>query len=331
MKLEDCVLETNAVVVRPPSPGAPEREWTEARDRSQIPEHLYRFYCLAEYFGFDRAPKFLDDPERILFSFLAGLVRGIRESFEEAHSLVASIRADKGKRYSPVKELNREPYDREADERQRRSFRYLIVCLSGALDQFAEVVSILFHGDIEGLTVGRASFAELRAIARAPFAPAGKIISPKEARFEQLHQVLVAELETEGDEAQWFDLLHLYRNKLAHLGSSMFPIVAFHDRKGVFYSFTPNRWPLFHQSEITFGGASRPDPRSIEAYARDNYVHQDLVSYAESLSARVLRLIDCGFQLLCATYSDFKDFELNASALRSLKTKRQQYQFRSFR
>jgi hypothetical protein len=331
MKLDDCVLDATVAVGRSPSPTAPESEWTEARDKSLIPEHLYRFYCRADYFGYDRAPRFLDDSDRMLFSFLAGLARGIRESFEEAHSLVASIRADEGKGYSPVKELNREPYDRAADIRQRRAFRHLIVSLSGALDQFAEIVSIFFHGDIEGLTVGRASFAELRGFARTPFVPAVPIVSPKEARFEQLHRVLTEELQGTGDDALWFELLHLYRNKLAHLGSPMFPIVSFHDKRGIFSSFTPNRWPLFHQTELAPAGTTTPDPRAMENYAKANYVHQNIVSYCEGLLARVSGLVERGFEVLCSTYADFKDFDLNTSALRSLKNKRQQYQFRCFR
>lgn len=330
MKLDDCVLDVKQAVGRPPSPAAPEQDWTEARDNSLIPEHLYRFYCVANYFGYDQAPPFLDDPDRLLFSFLGSLVRGIREAFEESHSLVDAIREDEGKGYSPVKELRGEPFDRAADVRQRRSFRYLIVSLAGVLDQFAEVVSLFFHGDIESLTVGRAAFTDLRAFASDPYLPAGAIVSPKEARFEQLHKVLVEELEVTGDEHQWFELFHLYRNKLAHLGSPMFPIVSFHDTEGTFYSFSPNRWPLFHQTELALAGATSHPPDAIETYARENYVHQDVLSYSEGLLARISRVVERGFEVLCATYADFRDFELNATALRSLKRKRQQYSFRCF-
>jgi len=330
MELDDCALTITEVHVHALSPDAPEREWTEARDRSLIPEHLYRFYCLADYFGFDRAPPFLDDPDRMLFSFLGALVHGIRESFEEAHSLVNGIRADQGKGYSPTKQMKGETYDPEADLRQRRSFRYLIVNLFSILDQFSEVVSVFFHGAIEGLTVGRASFVELRAFARQPFAPAGIIVSPKEVRFQELHTVLVEELEVTGNAEQWFELFHLYRNKLAHLGSPMFPIFAFPDAKGEYHSFAPNRWPLFPQSQLRPAGQAPRDPKAIENYVKENYVHQDIVSYSEGLLARVERLIERGFQLMCTTYSDFKEFDLNESALQSLKEKTQRYSFRSF-
>lgn len=331
MNLDDCVLDATVAVGRPPSPTAPDREWAEARDRSLIPEQLYRFYCLANYFGYDRAPRFLADPERMLFSFLAGLVLGIRESCEEAHSLVTSIRSDDGKGYSPVKALRGETYDRLADVRQRRSFRHLILTLSGALDQFAETVSIFFHDDIQGLTAGRASFSDLRSFARAPFSPKGLIVLPKETRIEQLRCVLAEELDVAGDDAQWFELFHLYRNKLAHLGSPMFPIVSFHDRAGVFYSFTPNRWPIFHQTEFGPTDKGPPDPNAIQDYAKSNYVHQDIVEYCEGLLGRVAKVIERGFEVLCATYSEFKDFDLNVTALESLKTKKEHYQFRSFR
>ncbi len=110
----------------------------------------------------------------------------------------------------------------------------------------------------------------------------------------------------------------------------MFPIVSFHDTEGVYYSFTPNRWPLFHQTELARAGTMPPDPRGIETYAKDNYIHQDVVSYAEGLLPRISGLVERGFEVLCATYADFGDFELNASALQSLKRKKQQYQFRCF-
>ena len=142
--------------------------------------------------------------------------------------------------------------------------------------------------------------------------------------------MLVSELQVAGDDEHWFELFHLYRNKLAHLGSPMFPIISFHDTNGVFYSFGPNRWPLFHQAELAPVDDTPAEPDAIERYAKANYVHQDLLSYAEGLLARVSRLVDRGFEVLCATYSDFRDFDLNTSALRSLKRKKQQYQFRCF-
>lgn len=332
MKIDDCILEAEYVASRSPTRHTPEQEWVDANKKSTVPEFVYRFYCLADYFSFDKAPRFLNDPRRILFSFLAALIRGTLESFDEAHSLVETIQNDQGKGYSPLKKLRGEKWDPEADTRQRRSFRYLIVSLASILDQFAEVVSIFFHGDVKGLTVGRASFMELRKFARDPFVLTGTIVTPKQACFQEIHTILVDELETTGDDQHWIELFYLYRNKLAHLGSPMFPIISFCDSEGTYYAFSPNRWPLFHQSEIkqVEMASDKSNPKTIEFYAKSNYVHQDIVSYSIGLLARVDSLINRSFEVLCATYNDFKEFQFNESAFCSLKDKEQQYLFKFF-
>jgi len=333
VRLRDCVLETThtIAVARPPILTAPEAEWTAARDAALIPEHLYRFYCVADYFSLNKAPRFLNDPERILFSFLAGLTRGLRDNLEEAHELVDMIRKDQGKGYSPIKEMRGETWDQQADVRQRRSFRYLIVSLSSAVDQFAEIVSIFFHGEVENLTVGRASFTKLVEVVRKPFNLTG-IVSPKQARFEELHAILAEETVGTAEEEHWFEVFQLYRNKLAHLGFLMFPIIVFNDKKGEFFSFTPNRWPLFLESHMHIRQAGdKKNPDKLRKFAEECFVHDDIVEYAAGLLLRVQCLLDRGFRVLCATYADFRDFDFNASALRSLKDKKQTYNFRAFR
>ncbi|MEW6360328.1 MAG: hypothetical protein AB1696_28600 [Planctomycetota bacterium] len=330
MKLDQLNLDVTHGVCRSPVRTEPEWEWVAARDAMVIPEQLYRFYCRANYFSFDRAPQFLNDPERFLFSFLAGVIVGMRESFEEAHELLAQIGNEQGKGFSPIKKLRGEDFDRKADIRQRRAFRYLIVSLSSILDQFAETVSLLFHGDIKTLTVGRAMFSSLRQLAQSPYSPSGPVVSPKEARFEELHAVLVQELDATGNESDWFELFSLYRNKLAHLGSPMFQHMLFSDGKGEFYAFAPNRWPLFHQTMLSRAGEHEKDSGSLEEYVRENYIHQDLVEYSRSLLARVTRLINRGFEVLCTAYDDFSGFQLNERALRSLNEKKEQYGFRAF-
>ena len=329
MKLKDCILDIDRVVMRPPMINSPDPDWIQAHDDKIIPENVYRFYCLADYFSLDKVPKFLNDQNRLLFSFLHYLLLGILHSFEEAYELVVTIRDVQGKGYSPAKRIKGETWDPDADKRQSRSLRYLIVTLTSTLDQFAEVVSIFFHGDIPDLTVGRSSFTVLRDFARSPFIPAATIVTPKEHRFEELHAVLVEELEVKGTEVQWFELLNLYRNKLAHLGTPMFPISVLHDDKGQFYSFLPNRWPIFHESSISLPHESRKsdDPGK---YAKENLIHQDVVEYSERLLDKVYILIDRCFTVLCTTYKEFRDFDLNESALKSLQDKITQYSFKHF-
>jgi hypothetical protein len=333
MKLTKCILDIDQVVMRSPLSNSPHPDWQRAYDNEIIPENVYRFYCCADYFSLDKTPKFLDDQDRMLFSFLHNILEGIRHAFEEARELVDIIIDTQGKGYSPVKRIKNETWNSHADERQERSVRYLIVLMNGALDQLSEVVSIFFHGDIPGLTVGRASFVTLRDFAHRPFSPRTTIVTPKEHRFEELHTVLVETIETSGPETQWFELLKLYRNKLAHLGTSMFPILRLHDDKGQFYSFLPNQFPIFHESHISFANKSQSETSNIQDHAeffKENYIHQDVVEYSERLLEKVYIVIDRCFKVLCSTYIEFKSFDFNKSALKSLKDKKSKYNFKYF-
>ena len=330
MRLEKCIKQVTKIVSPLLFRTAPEPGWTEARDGGLIPEFLYRFYCLAGYFSLDRAPRFLNDSDRMLFSFLEGLTRGIQESLEEAHELVIQIHTYQKTGYSPLKEGRGEEWDPKADMRGKRSFRHLIVCLAGALDQLSEIVSIFFHGDIQSLTVGRASSLTLRNLARTPFIPSGAIVSLKQARFQDLHTVLRQEIEATGEEQDWLDLFYLYRNKLAHLGAPMFPIFCLPDTEEEFYHFAPNQWPLFHQTHIRPAVESRNDPGALQRYVDGSYVHQDLGQYADGLIKRVERLLNGCFKVLCRVYTEFADLELNKGALQSLRKKRKQYAFKAF-
>jgi hypothetical protein len=328
LRIEDCVLDITEVVSRPLVHRAPEDDWVAARDHGYIPEYLYRFYCTADYFSIDRAPPFLDDPERLLFSFLGGLTLGIRDSLKEARELADLIRELRGTGYSPIKEMMRQEWNREADVRERRSFRYLIVALAGALDQFAEVAGLFFHGEIEGLTVGRAMFPKLREFSRRSLVTPAFITTPKKARVADLHNVLSRHLNRTGDEASWYELFQLYRNKLAHLGSGVFDVAVLRDNRNELYSFTPNRWPLFHRSQIRSAGSANDS--NLGAYLRENYVHQDTVDLAAGFLERIAMLLDDSFRVLCRVYTEFRDFEPHASALRSLMDKEETYQFRGF-
>lgn len=333
MKLTDCILDIDMVIMRSPMRNSPHPDWQRAYDDKIIPENVYRFYCCADYFSLDKTPKFLDDHDRFLFSFLHNILEGIRHAFIEAKDLVDTIKNTQGKGYSPVKGIKNEDWDSNADERQSRSVRYLIVLMNGALDQLAEIVSIFFHGGVPGLTVGRASFAVLRDFARNPFSPQGEIVTPKEHRLEELHGILVVTIETSGAETQWFELLKLYRNKLAHLGTSMFPILRLHDDNGEFYSFLPNRFPIFHESGISFQNNSQYGPSEVQDtadYAKENYIHQDVVEYSERLFEKVYNVIDQCFKVLCSAYTEFKSFDLNENAWKSLKDKKSKYNFKYF-
>jgi hypothetical protein len=333
MKLTDCILDIDMGVIRQPVRSSPHSDWQLAHEEGIIPRNVYKFYCCADYFSLDKAPKFLNDNDRLLFSFLHNILRGIRDSFIEANDLVNIIKDAQGKGYSPIKKLKKETWDSNADKRQYRSIRYLIVQMYGLLDQLAEVVSLFFHGDIPGLTVGRAEFSVLRKFARETFSFSDIIVTPKEHWFNELHSVLVDTIETHGSEEQWFELLKLYRNKMAHLGTSMFPILRLHDDEGEFYSFLPNRFPIFHETRISFQDKPQTEPSRVQdniEYIKRNHIHQDFVEYSESLLKKIYTVIDRCFEVLCITYNEFKSFDLNESALKSLKGKKSKCTFKCF-
>lgn len=331
MKLHDCVLEITKVISHPLVIERPEDDWVAARDRGIIPKALFRFYCCADYFSLSCAPRFLTDDDRILFSFLAGLTRGIRDSFDEAADLLGRIHAHQDHEYSPLKKLQGQDWDAKASIQKLRCFKYLIVNLSGALDQFAEIVSLFFYGDIEGLTVGRASFKTLNGLLQRPLPKATDIVSPQEHHFSRLHSVLSKEVVGHGAEVSWLKLFYLYRNKLAHLGSFMFPQISFHDRSGNFYAFIPNQWPCILEQHMKPAGTQAGESsHSVQQFAEKFLVHQDIVEYSEGLVKRVRHLLDQGFGLLCDTYKEFRDFDPHPKVLKSLQKKSKSYAFRYF-
>jgi hypothetical protein len=331
MRIHDCNLNANGVVMRPLVIREPEPEWVERKGKGTVPENLYQFYRSAGHFSIDQAPPFLDDPKRILFSFLKGLVTGLADNLEEAHELIAAIQVEQAKVYSPTKKAKGQISDPRAATRQSRCFCYLLVELSGALDKFAEIVSMFFQGEIKRLVHGRSSFTDLWKVAQETRTPKANILSPKQVYFERIRSFLVKELLSSGEEEGWFDLFCLYRNKQTHLGKMMFPIISLHDKNGQFYQFTPNHWPHFHQSHMQNANTElSKEPNSLQRFLEEQYIHQDIVEYSHDLVHRVQGLLDRGFQILREVYIQLKDSPLNNAALDSLKKCEQSYKFRGF-
>src|SRR5436305_13102235 len=66
--------------------------WQQAWRAGNIPESLFQFYVKADYFSPDKAPPFLADPDRILFSYLATVAECIRENLCESQELVDEVK-----------------------------------------------------------------------------------------------------------------------------------------------------------------------------------------------------------------------------------------------
>ena len=87
MKFKDC-LTADVVVSAPLARPSPENSWVTANSKKIIPAALYKFYVGADFFSFDKCPKFLADDQKIIFSHLGASVDLIKSSFEDYHELL---------------------------------------------------------------------------------------------------------------------------------------------------------------------------------------------------------------------------------------------------
>jgi hypothetical protein len=238
MRLQDCDLDVTAIVTRPLVKNEPEEEWVEANKLGVIPPALYHYYSGAKFFSFRGSPRFLADTEKILFPYVGTLARGILESLCQAEELTKEILDAHEKTYTPLKKAKGKSWDRRAGEQALRCFKHLLVELNGALDQLAEIVAIYFHGEGTKLSPGRASFEDLKRFVLAPLNRTKTIITPRFPLVEKLHTSLALEIVGKGQEKEWYELMLLYRNKLAHLGNAMFVRMSFPKKEetcSVFY------------------------------------------------------------------------------------------------
>lgn len=329
MKLQDCDLDVTAIVSRPLVKDEPEEEWVEAQKQRVIPPALYRFYSVSNFFSFRKSPRFLADSTKILFPYVGTLARGILESLSQADELTRDIFDAHEKTYTPLKKAKGRSWDRKAGERALRSFKYLLLELNGALDQFAEIVAVYFYGEIPNLPPGRSSFEDLRKFSTSLLARTKTVVSPRFPFVEKLHSALERELAGEGEEEEWYELMLLYRNKLAHLGNAMFVRMSFPQKGGDMHSFLPNRWPLIWEAGITTTAESSEG--TVAEFALANLVHQDMVEYSRELANRINHVLDTGLQILCDAHMAFESYDVNHDILDKMEKHSRSYRFRSFK
>ncbi|MEP6957918.1 MAG: hypothetical protein ABI980_04245 [Nitrospirota bacterium] len=321
-------MDITGVVARPLVKTEPEQEWVDAEKTETIPPALYRFYINAEFFSLGRSPKFLADSEKMLFPYVGALARGILESLREAEDHIKDLRMAHEKEYTPIKKAKGREWDPKASEKALRSFKHLVVTSIGVLDQFAEIVSIFFCGEILNLQPGRASFEDLRKFSSAPLYLSKAVISPRLPLIEKLHSHFSLEITKSGAEKEWLELLLLYRNKLAHLGNAMFWRMGFHTEGGECFDFLPNRWPLIFESEIT--AADESSIGTVRGFAEESLIHQDMIEYSQGLLVKIKHVLNGGFEVLCEAYLTFKNFDVNPDIPKSIKKHSKSYEFRYF-
>ena len=332
MRLQDCDLSIDAVMFRDAViRDSAEPVWRAAWNDSRIPDSLFRLYTEADYLSLDKAPRYLEDPDRILFSYYAMLLNGLRESIAETNELLDEVKSWEEQVYSPLTQTG----DLAAGGKQRRAFRYLLLNLSSSLDLLAELLALFFTGDVGPIRVGKASSTGLFRWIAEPLTPLqNELQSPRDHHRQKLHRTLRPYTLRQPPEGDWHELLTLYRNKLSHLGGSTVMDFRLHDDQGRFYAFLPREWPFTWQKHIRFGEDAPVDHQTARsntvALIRRTCIHIDIVEYSELLSRRITAILDSALDILVEAYHDLRDFPSNQAALSELERETRSCSFTEF-
>lgn len=285
--------------------------WTEEAKLGTIPEPLFDFYRAASFFNPSRTPPFLDAPNPQLFAFMRAVTGSLLESLRDARTTAEEIKALRSREWAS-RGSKPFPEDGRIVREENRAFRALLIFLSGALDQVAEVTAVILFKGVAGLSPGRAQFQRmLDAVNAAPSTRAG-IIAPVDDFTDRLVAALRAEIVVTTVEKDWIEVLLLYRNKLAHLGPRMLVRRGLHDEEGRFYYFLPRRWPDFLEELVEWPG-SKPAPAAASS-PLEGLIEQDVVEYSFGLVRRVTRLVGVAFQTLHAAYVALQKFPRQSGA-----------------
>jgi len=334
MRLKDCIPEDMSnygfisapVVIR-----KPDSDWVKLKDNKIIPESFYRFYCNADYFSLDKIPKFLNDGNKILFPYLEYLTDGLALHFREAHELIKELKNILKEEYTPLKKIKGEKWDVAASLKSKRTFKYFIIALSALLDIFAEIVTLILIEQNKKVTVGKTSIKSLLSSMKKQSNSESQIITLREELIKRFCDEVIVEFEGKDNEKDWFELFSLYRNKITHFSTNMYPRMSLHDKNGNFYDFLPNHWPYITESYINFHFENKKKTHEpIEQFFYEKFIHQDIVEYSEGLYKKIFRIIDKGFEILCIAYLKFKDYDLFEDALNGLNKNSKKFNFKYF-
>lgn len=331
MQLENCVLEIDRVVAAPMMRMEAAPEWVAARDAWLLPHHGFTMYSRASFLSFGAAPPFLADDRRLLFSYFAMVLTGIKDALVDADSELRAFSENQAQVYDPGKKVRGETWDPTAADRARKHFRFLLLSLQAGLDATADLTALFLTGLIPGLRVGRAQFPRMETWLAKPLPAGPLIISPQRACLERLYAALTPIVNAPEPERDWLALMRMFRNKAAHLGDAVFRYMVLHDRDGRFYTFIPRQWPFIPEEHITPSGAERGEPReSLPELFKRTLVHQDIVSYASGLRHKVTALIAAALEVLDSAYLAFENFPLNTAALAELDGSAETHAFERF-
>jgi len=330
MRLTDCSLNVDRTVAHPVEHSAPEEPWVRLRDKGILPESVYRFYCDADYFSFSKAPPFLADEHHVLFAVLENLTEAVRDHLASSARQVNTIKEMREKMYTPLRRALGQEWDPEATEKEEDALRLLLLNLASCLDVIAEIASLFLPGMIDGLRLGRASARELQKFLDSDLGEMEGLVGPEQHLMELLHRSLRPLFQGVDEEKDWFALFILYRNKLAHIGSSgLLHKFRLHDADGKFYTFLPNRWPFLHKSHLTAGDEKDVEP--MPDFLKSNLIHQDVAEYSARLYLKIWDIVEKAFGVFREIYANMRDLPLREEALDDLRRNSRVYGFRAFR
>jgi len=329
MRLNECDLDGIAGVVAAPfQRKEPEEDWLIAEREGMIPASLYSLYRRANYLSFGSSPKFLADDDNLLFSYFGLSLRSIMESLVDADIQVTSFIKANDLAYDPVKKMRGEPWGKDATKRANRHFRDLLIALSTSLDALSDVIAIFFPGAIKGLEVGRAQFSKIELWLMKALVNTKLIVSPTEFFVKQLYDTLQPLINASGPQTDWLPLMRLLRNKAAHLGTPLFRQLGLSSRDGQQVAFIPREWPYLWEQLIKPRGHVPKVP--MPQLLRETLIHQDIVSYAKGLLAKVNSVVAAAIEILNEAYERFREFPQDQAALMQLKGNFEHYNFENF-
>lgn len=332
MKLQACEQDISHVVLKAsPLIDRAESKWKDARETGTIPEGLFRFYVNANYFSPDSCPRYFNDQDRVLFSYLGGLTDATRQCLVETAESQEEIKDSETILSLAFKDRAAQRRHPEAEDRQRKAARSLILSLFSSLDLLSEVIAVFFPGKISGLTVGRAQFFRLLQWFDEPGKTDSRgLVTPIEFHLNELWNKLSPLLVLGNPEHDWVSLLVLFRNKLAHLGRFSSMDFRLHDEQGVFYAFLPRKWPFIWQRYLRWDTKAEQEGASIFEFIEETCIHIDLIELVEGLVRRALEVLETAYSELTTCYDIVKELESNREALRQLVTSSKSCEFRSF-
>jgi hypothetical protein len=261
------------------------------------------------------------------------VLRCIKESLVDSEDQLRLFVEAQAQGYDAGKRVRGETWDKTANQRARRHFRYFMISLQSALDAEADLVALFLPGLIPGLRLGRAQFSRIEAWVDKPLPPGGIILSPQQHFSAKLYDawrplVRPQPPSTEGD---WLPLMRMLRNKAAHFGDPVFRTIGLHDKSPKFYEFVPRVWPYIWEQHIKPSSPASPkDPNFLPNLWRETLVHQDIVSFTKGLQLRITDVIAVGTSVLNEAYDQLQSLPLNQAALAELQGSSEKHNFEYF-